>query len=92
MFQDYRECDSDSVLVNLFAERAGAAFAVRAPVGSASVGQFWFTPHMLHHLRAPDLLLLGVGVDVRARLLTHRYSTTTSQTPSTSMSMSRAPS
>ena len=36
--------------------------------------------HMLRHSRATDLLRHGVGVDVVARLLTHRSSTTTSQT------------
>jgi len=35
---------------------------------------------MLRHSRATDLLRHGVGVDVVARLLTHRSSTTTSQT------------
>ena len=35
---------------------------------------------MLRHSRATDLLRRGVGVDVVARLLTHRNSTTTSQT------------
>ena len=39
-----------------------------------------FTLHMLRHSRATDLLRHGVGVDVVARLLTHRSSTTTSQT------------
>jgi integrase/recombinase XerD len=36
--------------------------------------------HMLRHTRATDLLRRGVGVDVVSRLLTHRNSTTTSQT------------
>lgn len=39
-----------------------------------------FTLHMLRHSRATDLLRHGVPVDVVARLLTHRSSTTTSQT------------
>ena len=39
-----------------------------------------FTLHVLRHSRATDLLRHGVGVDVVARLLTHRSSTTTSQT------------
>jgi integrase len=40
----------------------------------------WFTLHMLRHSRATNLLRNGVGVDVVARLLTHRSSSTTSQT------------
>ena len=39
-----------------------------------------FTLRMLRHTRATDLLRHGVGVGVVARLLTHRFSTTTSQT------------
>jgi len=35
---------------------------------------------MLRHSRATDLLRHGIGVDVVARMLTHRSSTTTSQT------------
>ena len=35
---------------------------------------------MLRHSRATDLLRHGVDVEVVARLLTHRSSTTTSQT------------
>jgi integrase/recombinase XerD len=35
---------------------------------------------MLRHSHATDLLRRGVGIDVVAKLLTHRSSTTTSQT------------
>ena len=50
---------------------------VRRLRASTGIG---FTPHMLRHSRATELLRHGVGVDVVARLLTHRSSTTTSQT------------
>ena len=84
MFDEYGECDSDYVFVNLFAEPYGRPLRyqtvhqlvrrLRARTGIC------FTLHMLRHSRATDLLRHGVGVDVMARLLTHRSSTTTSQT------------
>jgi integrase/recombinase XerD len=84
MFQEYGECDSDYVFVNLFAEPYGRPLRYQAVHQlvrrlRARTG-IWFTPHMLRHSRATDLLRHGVGVDVVARLLTHRCSTTTSQT------------
>lgn len=38
-----------------------------------------FTAHMLRHTHATDLIRRGVPIEVVARLLTHRSSTTTSQ-------------
>ena len=84
MFDEYGELDSDYVFVNLFAEPYGPAAALpgRAPTGRPAAGpdRDRLHPHMLRHSRATDLLRHGVGVDVVARLLTHRSSTTTSQT------------
>jgi integrase len=84
MFEEYGECESDYVFVNLFAEPYGR------PLRYQAVNQLVrrlrsrtgieFTLHMLRHSRATDLLRCGVGVDVVARLLTHRNSTTTSRT------------
>jgi integrase len=84
MFEEYGECESDYVFVNLFAKPYGR------PLRYQAVNQLVrrlrartgieFTLHMLRHSRATDLLRRGVGVDVVARLLTHRNSTTTSQT------------
>jgi integrase len=84
MFDEYGDCDSDYVFVNLFAEPYGA------PLRYQAVHQLVrrlrqrtgvdFGLHMLRHSRATDLLRHGVPVDVVARLLTHRSSTTTSQT------------
>lgn len=84
MFDEYGECESDYVFVNLFAQPYGRPLRyqavhqlvrkLRARTGVE------FTLHMLRHSRATDLLRHGVGVDVVARLLTHRSSTTTSQT------------
>jgi integrase len=39
-----------------------------------------FTAHMLRHSAATDMVRQGVPIEVVARLLTHRSSTTTSQT------------
>jgi hypothetical protein len=39
-----------------------------------------FTVHMLRHTHATELIRRGVPIEVVARLLTHRSSTTTSQT------------
>lgn len=84
MFDEYGECDSDYVFVNLFAEPYGRPLRYQAVHQlvrrlRARTG-ICFTLHMLRHSRATDLLRHGVGVDVVARLLTHRSSTTTSQT------------
>jgi integrase/recombinase XerD len=84
MFEEYGDLDSDYVFVNLFAEPYGEPLRyqtvhklverVRSRTGID------FTPHMLRHSHATDLLRQGVAVDVVAKLLTHRSSTTTSQT------------
>jgi integrase len=84
MFDEYGELDSDYVFVNLFAAPYGS------PLRYQAVHQLVrrlrtrtgidFNLHMLRHSHATDLLRRGVGVDVVAKLLTHRSSTTTSQT------------
>lgn len=84
MFDEYGELDSDYVFVNLFAEPYGAPLryqAVHKLVARlrARTG-IDFTPHMLRHSHATDLLRQGVSVEVVAKLLGHRSSTTTSQT------------
>ena len=84
MFEEYGDLDSDYVFVNLFAAPFGAPLryqAVHKLVGRlrARTG-INFTLHMLRHSHATDLLRRGVDVDVVAKLLTHRSSTTTSQT------------
>jgi len=84
MFDEYGEVGSDYVFVNLFAEPYGA------PLRYQAVNQLVrrlrartgidFSLHMLRHSRATDLLRHGVPIEVVSRLLTHRSSTTTSQT------------
>lgn len=84
MFEEFGECESDYVFVNLFAEPYGRPLryqAVNQLVRRLRSGTgIEFTLHMLRHSRATDLLRRGVGVDVVARLLTHRNAATTSQT------------
>ena len=84
MFDEYGELDSDYVFVNLFAAPYGSPLRyqavyqlVRRLRARTGIG---FNLHMLRHSHATDLLRQGVGIDVVAKLLTHRSSTTTSQT------------
>jgi integrase len=84
MFDEYGELDSDYVFVNLFAEPYGAPMRYQAVHQlvrrlRARTG-IDFNLHMLRHSHATDLLRRGVGIDVVAKLLTHRSSTTTSNT------------
>jgi integrase len=84
MFDEYGETDSDYVFVNLFAEPRGAPMRYQAVhrvvVGLRARSGIEFSPHMLRHSLATDLLRQGVAVEVVAKMLTHRSSTTTSAT------------
>lgn len=84
MHVEYGEIDSDYVFVNLFGGRVGR------PLTYASVHELAgriaartgisFTAHMLRHSHATAMIRQGVPIDVVAKLLTHRSSTTTSST------------
>jgi integrase/recombinase XerD len=84
MHAEYGDLDCDYVFVNLFGGRVGQplcyptvhrlAARISARTGIA------FTAHMLRHTHATELIRRGVPIEVVARLLTHRSSTTTSQT------------
>ncbi|MFN2504042.1 MAG: tyrosine-type recombinase/integrase, partial [Acidimicrobiales bacterium] len=83
MHAEYGEVDSDYVFVNLWAGRIGQPMtypAVHDLVArlQARTG-IDFTLHMLRHTRATELIRSGMAIEVVARLLTHRSSTTTSQ-------------
>ena len=84
MHIEYGDVDSDYVFVNLFAEPAGQPLgypAVHRLIGRiAKRTGVAFTAHMLRHTHATELIRNGVPIEVVARLLTHRSSTTTSQT------------
>jgi integrase len=80
---EYGELDSDYVFVNLFAEPVGRPMrysAVEALVRRlrAATGIF-FTPHMLRHSHATELIRAGVPIEVVSKRLTHRSVTTTSE-------------
>ena len=84
MHAEYGDLDCDYVFVNLFGGRTGQPLcypAVHRLAGrlSARTG-IVFTVHMLRHTHATELIRSGVPIEVVARLLTHRSSTTTSQT------------
>ncbi len=84
MHGEFGDIDSDYVFVNLWSGRIGAPMTyssvhdlvgrIRARTGVE------FTLHMLRHTHATELVRSGVAIEVVARLLTHRSSTTTSQT------------
>jgi integrase/recombinase XerD len=84
MHVEYGENDSDYVFVNLFAGRIGEAMTY--PTVHQLIGRIGartgidFSAHMLRHSHATDMIRQGVPIEVVARLLTHRSSTTTSQT------------
>jgi integrase len=84
MYVEYGDVDSDYVFVNLWAGKVGHPLsypAVHELIGRirARTG-IVFTAHMLRHTHATDLIRRGVPIEVVAKLLTHRSSTTTSQT------------
>ena len=84
MHTEYGDLDSDYVFVNLFGGDRGRPMtysAVHQLIGRVGARSgVSFTAHVLRHSRATDMVRQGVPVEVVARLLTHRSSTTTSQT------------
>lgn len=84
MHAEYGDIDSDYVFVNLFAGPVGQPLCYRTVhqlIGRiAGRTGITFTAHMLRHTHATELIRSGVPIEVVARLLTHRSSTTTSQT------------
>jgi integrase/recombinase XerD len=84
MHTEFGDLDSDYVFVNLWAEPLGHPLRydavaklvarLRKATGVA------FTPHVLRHSRATELIRAGVPIEVVSRLLTHRSVTTTSDT------------
>jgi len=84
MHTEYGEVDSDYVFVNLWGGQLGRPLCYQTVYQlAARIGErtgIAFTAHMLRHTHATDLIRKGVPIEVVARLLTHRSSTTTSQT------------
>lgn len=84
MHGEYGELASDYVFVNLWAEPVGRPLSYGAVDGivgrlRARTGVF-FTPHMLRHTHATDLIRRGVPIEVVSKRLTHGSVTTTSDT------------
>ncbi len=84
MHIEYGTLDSDYVFVNLWSTPVGHPLrydAVAKLVGRlrTSTG-IEFSPHMLRHSRATELIRAGVPIEVVSKMLTHRSVTTTSDT------------
>jgi integrase/recombinase XerD len=82
MHTEYGDLDSDYVFVNLWSAPMGRPLhygAVAKLVGRlrARTG-VEFTPHILRHSRATELIRGGVPIEIVSKLLTHRSVTTTS--------------
>lgn len=82
MHVEYGSLDSDYVFVNLWGKPYGGPLTYRAVDGMVArlrtrTGIF-FSPHMLRHTRASDLIRSGVAIEVVSKLLTHASVTTTS--------------
>lgn len=82
MHAEYRDLDSDYVFVNLWSAPVGRPLRYQAVAKlvsrlSARTG-IEFTPHMLRHSRATELIRGSVPIDVVSKMLTHRSVTTTS--------------
>jgi integrase/recombinase XerD len=84
MHDEYGELDSDYVFVNLWSAPHGRPLHYQAVHKLVTRLQqrsgVNFTLHMLRHTHATALIRAGVPIEVVARLLTHRSSTTTSST------------
>jgi integrase len=84
MHVEYGEIDSDYVFVNLFRGHIGDPLTYRSidqlTRRIAARTGIAFTPHVLRHSHASDMVRHGVPIEVVAKLLTHRSSTTTSAT------------
>ncbi len=82
MHSEYGALDSDYVFVNLWSAPVGRPLRYQAVVKlvdrlRASTG-IAFSPHMLRHTCATELIRAGVAIEVVSKLLTHRSVTTTS--------------
>ena len=84
MHTEYGDLDSDYVFVNLFAAPIGRPMrydAVAKLVARlrAATG-IEFSPHVLRHTRATELIRAGVPIEIVSKMLTHRSVVTTSET------------
>lgn len=84
MHTEYGDLDSDYVFVNLFAEPVGSPLRYDAVAKLVTRLRtrtgIEFTPHVLRHTRATELIRAGVPIEVVSLMLTHRSVVTTAQT------------
>ena len=83
MHTEYGELDCDYIFVNLWSAPVGRPLRYQAVAQLVErlrerSGVF-FTPHMLRHTRATELIRGGMPIEVVSRLLTHRSVATTSE-------------
>lgn len=84
MHTEFGDLDSDYVFVNLWADPVGRP--LRYQTVAKLVARLrhrtgiQFTPHLLRHARATELIRAGVPIEVVSRLLTHASVATTSET------------
>lgn len=84
MHVEYGDLDCDYVFVNLWSEPVGRPLRYQAVAklvarlrGATGIV---FTPHLLRHTRATELIRAGMPIEVVSKLLTHRSVATTSET------------
>ncbi len=84
MHTEYGDLDSDYVFVNLFAPPFGRPMRYDAVAKLVSRLRsrtgIEFTPHVLRHTRATELIRAGVPIEIVSTMLTHRSVVTTSET------------
>lgn len=84
MHTEYGDLDSDYIFVNLFSEPVGRPLRYDAVAKlvtrlRARTG-IEFTPHVLRHTRATNLIRAGVPIEIVSMMLTHRSVVTTAET------------
>ena len=84
MHTEYGDLDSDYIFVNLWAEPVGRPLRYQAVAKlvarlRATTG-IVFSPHLLRHSRATELIRAGIPIEIVSKMLTHRSVTTTSET------------
>lgn len=84
MHTEYGDLDSDYVFVNLFSEPFGRPLRYDAVAKLVTRLRtrtgIEFTPHVLRHTRATDLIRAGVPIEIVSAMLTHRSVATTAET------------
>ena len=84
MHTEFGDLDCDYVFVNLWAEPVGRPLRYQAVAKLVArlraVTGIAFTPHLLRHTRATELIRGGVPIEIISKMLTHRSVTTTSDT------------